>query len=228
MKPSDLITSALRRIGIVAIDETPSDAANTHALGLLTEIVANLPAALATAPQNVNYPLVVGQATYTWGTGGDFNAAAPAEILGAYLRDANSVDSPLKPWPLAAFERQADKAVSGRPARVLPRRTYPFASLTFDRAPDQAYTLYVDGLFALVVPALAAETNWPPEYQRALAVKLAVELAPAYNKPVSPALATSLTKAWNALSARNVRVNVLTVDRALQPYCGEATDWQWQ
>src|SRR5574337_1078774 len=98
MIASDLIKASIRLIGAYAPGETPPAEDLNDGLSALNIMLDSwfVDRTLVYAVTKENFPLVVGQSSYTIGTGGNFNTTRPFKIEGAYTRDSNSVDYPIE------------------------------------------------------------------------------------------------------------------------------------
>jgi hypothetical protein len=115
----------------------------------------------------------------------------PFEIVSAVLRDEDGNDVPIDPAiSVEEYESIPVKMSAGSPYQMYiePRRTTTKAFL--DCAPDDVskvirlvYLSYIEDL-----TGLADEVDFPAEWFRPLAAQLAVDLCPAFGRPVTPDL----------------------------------------
>ena len=79
----DLITRALKMLGVIAGTETPADDQATDALADLNDLLDSWRTERLTIPgeSRALYPLVANTATYTIGPGGAFNQGWPLQSI---------------------------------------------------------------------------------------------------------------------------------------------------
>lgn len=192
---TDIGTRALRLLGVVDAIETPSSEDIMTAFEALNDMVDDWGTqrqTIYTIARNV-FSLVSGQASYTLGTGGDWDIARPDWIERCSVIPENSGTGNTGPMELPI----------GRPLSIAQYQgiTIKTAESTF---PDRLYwdrnwvaglsTCYVypvptsdDAAIVLYTPTaltefadLSTEYTFPPGYARALRYCLAVELAPEF------------------------------------------------
>lgn len=212
---SEIIRRSLLLIGELEEDETPSSTQSADGLSALQEMMESWSAEGLMIPYitTENYTLTTGQASYTYGTGGDFNAARPMSIEDAYLRDSNGDDSPIQIIDRDRYNEITDKDLSGEPSDLYYVPSYATGTVYLNRAPDAAYTLYMDVLKELTTPtALTDSLSFPPGYTRAIRYNLAIEIAPEYAAPIPDAVALIARRSKNTLETRNIRVPMMESD----------------
>lgn len=211
----DLITDSIIEIGALAIGEPLPAAESARALRLLTQMVSqwNTEGLMVYNVITTVKTLTVGQGSYTCGAGGNINIARPAKVLAAYNRDANGIDTPI--YVTDNFLEYADitKKNSQSPmASVLyDDGAVPLKTLTLYPVPSStAYTLVLWTAGAIdSLTTLATVILLPPGYERALRLNLAIELSPAYGKPVSPELAALAVDAKAQIKRNNTTIDQL-------------------
>lgn len=175
----DLITNAMRKMGVLAVGEVPSaDEANTGLTALndvietwnleRLSLVGSLPSVVST---------VVGQSTYSIGAGGNWNVDRPTMLTGAYCQ-VNGVDFPIGQWTLGEYLAEPIKT---QQQQIIERFVYindeplgqvilwptPMAIVPITLNYDQAIT---------AVATLATTLTLAPGYARALQYAVGVEL----------------------------------------------------
>lgn len=121
-------------------------------------------------------------------TSGDFFTTRPIRIVGAFTRDALSVDTPMGVITEQYWNNIADKAASATtPQKILYRPSFPFGQIIVYPVPSGSLTLHLRsekmiGTYA----ALTSSQYLPPGYQRLLELSLAVDLAPEYGSRAAP------------------------------------------
>ncbi len=127
-----------------------------------------------------NFSLVQGTASYTIGSGGDFDTVRPMKIEDAMIRDSSSVDSPVDVrLTLKEYNLVRDKTVQDRPDRLYYDPQYSLGVIYMDPVPDAAHTLFLYSRKPLTAFSLISSTmDLPGEYAKALEFNLALDLAP--------------------------------------------------
>lgn len=133
-----------------------------------------------------SFPLVVGTASYTIGTGGTFNTVRPVSITNAFIRDNSNNDYPVELIDNFSYDSIPLKTVSSRSRYLYYDKQYPLAYIRLMYVPAYAETLFINSWkqiqqFADGTTAISL----PPGYERMLAYNLAVEIAPEYGVAIS-------------------------------------------
>jgi hypothetical protein len=180
---ADLITAAFLKAGI----GSPTNAQTASALISLNNMVSGWgPEIIVPAVTRENLTLTVGDAEYTIGPGGDLSTVRPDSIENAFLRDSNSLDTPLGIIAARDYNAVPQKTVEGRPASVyfIPAET--LAKIIFECEPAEAYVAYFE--FMKNFTEFAATTTavtLPPEYRESIVYNLAVSLAEDWDRVIS-------------------------------------------
>jgi hypothetical protein len=203
----DIINAALKKIGALAIGETPPAEDSQDALSELNRMLASLSADGINLFYQVHesFALVVGDGDYSIGSGGDFNTVRPNEIDQAFIRDSASGDHELKIRHISEYWSLGQKSSSNRPTRLYYDTTYATGTIYFDSLPAAIETLHLVSQKPLTAfAALTTTVTLPGEYESALVNRLAVELAPYFGKSVGPELARADAISYGNLKARNL------------------------
>ena len=121
-------------------------------------------------------------------TSGDFYTTRPIRIVGAFTRDASSVDTPMGVITEQYWNNISDKtATSATPQKILYRPSFPFGQIIVYPVPSGSLSLHLRsekmiGTYA----SLVSSQYLPPGYQRLLELSLAVDLAPEYGSRAAP------------------------------------------
>jgi hypothetical protein len=231
VKARDLITRSLRLIG--GLGETEALTANDAADALLTlnEWISALGTHRLTLFQidRVVVPLVIGQASYTLGPGGDINRPRPQWIDGAGVVLDRAATEPTEESLLLLD----DRTWRGVTAKGLDG-TYPSA-IYFDHAftttaglarvhvhpvPTQGVSdliLYIPRAMAQFAD-LDTDYALPDGYARLLRLHLALELAPEWGLPVPKGLEDQAREALAQVKRANHRPPVAGMDPVLFPH----------
>ena len=125
--------------------------------------------------------------SYTMGSGGTASTTRANRITNAYIRDSNSLDSPLPVKDQVAYNALSNKSLSGRPNILFYDPVFPVGVIYLDRVPDGTYTIYIESNKNLhSTLELATEISLPIEYELAIVSNLSLLLAPSYGVSLSP------------------------------------------
>ena len=196
MTALDLITSSLRLIGALAASENPTTSEAQDGLAALNALLDSWAAErlFIHTVEEVLTPLVVGQASYTLGPGGQINRdPRPVWISAGSLVDTTQttpVEYPLEgPLTVQQWRRVTVKTLaSDLPVAFYVDGGVPLRTLTLWPVPNRAgvsLKLYLPAPL-IQVPSLTTTLTLPTGYARALRFALAVELAPEFGVPVPP------------------------------------------
>jgi hypothetical protein len=182
---SDTLTSALRKGGIITMEETPTSAMLNNALTALNNMLESWSndSVNVFARSWLNFPLTASQTTYQIGTGAtDFNTPRPSAIASAYVRLGN-VDYALSQINDSIYADQiAVKTIAGIPRWFNYDNGFPLANIRLWPAPSSAFTLYIQNENPLTDFALTDTVSLPPGWNRAIIFNLADELCSDYGQ----------------------------------------------
>ncbi len=189
MTVKDIIRMAMLDIGAIAAGEVPTAQEINDGLAALNFMLSEWNGIDSGIYINreVSKALVIGQASYTVGTGGDFNVQRPERIEGAFVRDASGNDTPVK---ILTERREYDaidnKTVAGTPMYVFYDATLPSGTLYAYPVPDDntltMYLLAPEPFVKLTSLTSDLSTLFPPGYEAAIRWNLGVELCPGYSR----------------------------------------------
>lgn len=201
-----LLRQCLKKIGVVDRNTEPEAVEYEDALESVNSMLKSWATQGLVVHHVVteNFPLVVGQGSYTIGSTGNFNTSRPNRIVGGYTRDDSSVDEHLYIIDRDKYNRIPDKTVRAQPCALYYYPTFPLGIIYFDTVPDDTYTLFIDSLKPLAELTLDADLTLPPEYEEAIIYNGAIRLAPDYNRPVPPEVAVIADSSFKALSIQPV------------------------
>ena len=171
---NDIIVAAFRKSHIG--NSTTAD--RTDALEDLNNLISSLGSAFLNVPVSENFPLVIGQAEYTIGDGGDFDTVRPIIVKNVFLRDSEGYDSRVRPVSDEDYVRLTNKDIEGKPFEYSFLQEYPLAKIVFNRETTKVYTAYFKFIKNFTeFAALDTTMVLPPEYKEFLVYKLAVTIA---------------------------------------------------
>ncbi len=200
---TDIIKRAMRIIGVIGQNETPSSSEAADALMALNDMLDSwsIDRTYIYSIQQESFPLVSGTVSYTIGAGGDFNTTRPNEIDNIFVR-LNGTDYPLKAINSQDYNGIASKSNNGGiPEYYFFNPAYPLGTIQLWGAPSSDQTIYINSWQPLQQFAnLTTDYTLPSGYNRALAYGLAMEIAPEYGVSLTPEAAGIA-----ALSQANIR-----------------------
>lgn len=215
MTANDIVRRALILAKVMAANAEVSGTNGADALDTLRDMLDIWSAEGIAIPYltTENYALTIGKQSYTYGTGGDFNAARPVNISDMYLRDANGNDQPVCEISQERYNSLVDKDLSGTPSGYYYVPSYPLGTIYLNRSPEAADTLYIDALKELTKPDLLADTmTFPPGYTRAIRYNLAVELAAEHETRLTDTVFSIAASSKRTIENLNIRIPTMTTD----------------
>jgi hypothetical protein len=227
MTARDLITAALRRLGVVAAGETPSADDVSDSLERLNDLIDAWGTERLSIYQTVRstWTLTADVASYTIGPSGDCDIVRPVWVEDVRFQDTSQ--SPTLEMPLSALTTDAWAAVpqkeltSTYPTSYYWSPTYPQATITFWMIPTSST---LEGVIyaptAVTELELTDTISLPPGYRRALRDNLAVELAAEFTVQPAPTLLQSAQLSKADLKRANIELRDLAVDLMWRPRHG--------
>lgn len=220
MTVGEQIAASLKLTGVLASGESaPADMAS-DCLSTFSAFLDALQTQRLTIcnQERSAYPLVSGTATYTLGSGGDFDQQRPAWLDYARVL-INGYEYPLQVFTTGEWARISDKSLSGQPVGVYFNDNYPLGELTFYPVPDSAQSyqvvLYWPSASPVSVTSLNTSLSVPPGWQRMLTYNLAVEFAVLFGVAVPAKVDEIARQSMADVKRSNIRPEVLTFDPAL-------------
>lgn len=221
MTAQQLINAALRKIGVISAAQTASTTQESNALETLQMLLRSWSAERIMVyyiVEGENFTLAAGTSRYTIGDGGDFDTVRPVSILGAYV--ASGIDYPLEIIDRARYRKISIKTLGDTSAWLWYNPAYPLGEIYL--YPTGSGTIYLDSQKPLTEPTtIVSSVQFPPEYDRAIAFNLAVDLAPDYDKTVTQTLATlardarnNVTDLYASLQVEEADIEILTLNRS--------------
>lgn len=214
MKVLDIIKIAMKHIVVLSEGEDPSAEGARDALTLLNgmlQVWTTDRLLVYTIESNV-FSYVAGQASYTIGTGGDFNIPRPRAIVSVYNRSLTmgptNVDIPVR--FTEDYSEYASipvkKTESSIPIKCYNDNNYPLASLFFWPVPlDSTYAPVVWSWAPLeTFTSLTQDVIFPPGYEVAIHTNLALYLAPMFGKAPSKKLEELATNSFARIKTLNL------------------------
>lgn len=226
----DICTDALQKIGAVAVEETPSAAELQGALTRLNEMIEawNTERLAVYGVKQQTFSLQAGKASYTMGTGGDFNTDRPVRIEKIITRDAQGND--FSAHHTEDYQEYAS-IVTKTTGSVLPQviwddGDFPLRTLTYWPVPsDASYSSVIFSMRQIAgFTSLSDTVIVPPGYKRALKYNLSIELGPEYGKKATNDLIGLAVTSKADIKRRNVTIGKLQAD-TMYGGGGKAFNW---
>lgn len=182
-----IITSAMRKIGVLVKGEDPSADEADDGLEMLNDLLSSISndSMVVYARTEDTLTLSAGTATYTIGTGGTFNTARPVKIISAYVRSGN-IDYDLNLINDEEYASIVLKSTGSIPQFVNYTNGFPLGTLKFYPVPTAGYQLFLLSEKELGQLTLNQTISLPPGWKRMLIYNLAVDMAAEYGQPVTP------------------------------------------
>lgn len=211
----DIIKAAMRKLGLLAKSETPTNDELQDGLQSLNIMIDEWSAQklMMTATVQQSFPLAANQQSYTIGVGGNFNTTTPLQIINAWYQDSSGIKYPLDIVTREEFfSYQDSQIVQARPEtlffdRGATQQTSQLGTISLYFTPDSSsvYTLFLDSQVPFTeFASLTAAVTFPASYYKALVYNLAVELAPEYEGVVlSPTVEMLATESKDTVEAMN-------------------------
>ena len=188
----DQINGALKLLGVLAENETPSAATAQDGLTTLNQMIDswNTERLSVFSTQDQIFSWLPGFMTRTLGLTGDFIGNRPILIDDStYFRDpASGISFGIKLINQQQYNGIAVKTVTSTyPQVMFVNMTYPDITMTVYPVPTKVLEWHIISVTELTQPAvLATVLAFPPGYLRAFKYNLACELAPEFGVEPSP------------------------------------------
>lgn len=163
------------------------------------------------------FTLTAGDASYTVGSGGDFNTSRPADFPeGSFLR-VNDVDFGITKIDQLAFSQIPNKSITSVPRFFYPDMAYPLITLQFDCKPDQAYSFHMKSLKTLQsFSTLTTDMALPPGYEDAVTFSLAERFGLEFGVAIDPDVKKWAGDSRKAIQRVNAYIPVMMVEPAIR------------
>lgn len=179
----DLITSAMKKAGVLTKGMTPDAEEASDGLNALNQLLSlwSTERLLCVSLVDETFALTGGDGTYTMGIGGDFNTAKPMKVTAAFVRSGNT-DYPLEIIGAERFASIGDKSTQGSPADYLyVAYGATQATLNLWPIPNSGWTLGIQSWKALSsIASLDTVLTLADGWEMALVTNLAAYIAPDY------------------------------------------------
>lgn len=221
----DIITGALRLIGVIGDSEQPSSYQAENALYALQEMLGawNSDGMMIYTQESHSLNITLPKQVWTIGPGADINVPIrPSEISSAILRQnastAMPVDLPMSVLSADEWSTIRSKSSgSNYPRFVYMSGDWPVANLylwPFPQVADAQLILTFDQTLNSEVTLDTIETL-PPAYRQAIRFNLAVLLGPEYGTEASMVVQQQAYKSKNIIGQNNQEIDRLAYDTNL-------------
>lgn len=169
---------------------------------------------------NQTFSTVAAQATYTIGSGGNWNTVRPERISEPAYATISGISFPYTSLTQAEYNLIAYKAQpgggTGTVQHYLYVNEYPLGLVTLWPVPDSIFsiTFSIDRVLSQVASA-ATSITFPQGYAKAFKYTMGVELAPLFGKAASPAVVAIQKQSFANIKRANKQPVVLGYDVAL-------------
>lgn len=206
---NDLITMALRDLNVIGSDETASATDVDACLSKLNFMLDkwNNEKLMLHYHLRTTKTLTASTASYTIGSGGNIDIAAPLKIESAFIRDTGGNDGPLAIISDAEYNAVVDKDLTGMPEKLYycPKYATGLGTIYLYPSPDAAYTLGISTLSPLAQMTLSATIYLPNGYLYAIVENLKLEIAPMFGKQIPDIMFKNAADAKHNLQDTNER-----------------------
>src|SRR4029434_1146018 len=217
-----VITDALKLLGVVAGHEVPRSAEQTDAFARLNELIDSWGTHAQTLylPHRALLTTVPMQQTYTVGPGGDLSVTPiPVTIDAAAWQTSDSM--PVE----VALGLATDQAYVGQPVKTLTGATPQAVSYTRGAPLGEVWVWPVPSVVTTLVlywrdpvaqfPDLVTPVALLPGYAKALRTNLAIELAPEFGRVVDPTVERLARESLADVKRANLPSVEIGIDPAL-------------
>lgn len=218
VKALDLISTALRHIGVLAGTEAAEAQDAVAGLAALNDLLESWSTeGLAVwGSAAVPFNAVAGQALYTVGVGGNWALPRPVTIMDVYTT-YGGVDYVVEPISQAEYDAIALKTLrEPLVQRYCYVNDYPLGLIYLYPTPSQAVPIVINASTQITqVPTLATTLSYPPGYARALQWNLAMEIAPQFGVAMTPAMLKLATESKARIKKSNYTSSIARFDNEL-------------
>lgn len=216
----DIISGALRLISSLTPGEAVNGSEAANALVVLNEMLSafSMEWGLINATTIESFPLIVGQTSYTIGTGGNFNTVRPDTIFNQWIYDTVAgIRYPLKQIADNQYNSVPLNTIQSIPKAIYYDPQYPLGVLyIYPTAGLSTYQLNLESIKPIMqFTTINTVMTLPAEYFKALKLLLADELAPEYGFEIPQKLAQNIDRARELMKARNFKRSVASFDAGI-------------
>lgn len=216
----DIVYGTLRQISSVTPGEPIDGTEASNALTVINRLLAafSMEWGLINAVTAESFPLVVGQTSYTIGTGGNFNTLRPDTIFNQWLFDSSSgIRYPLKMLSDNEYNAITLNTIQSIPKAIYYDPQYPLGIIyMYPTASLTTYQLNIESYKPMAQFAnLNSTMNLPGEYFEELVMLAADELAPEYGYEMTQRQMQKIDRVKELMKARNFKRWTASFDPAI-------------
>lgn len=207
----DIIEAALRKIHVLGKGSSLDDDEAQDALETLNAMMATWSAQgdLIFTESRETFNLT-NAASYTIGSGGDFNTTRPLYFRYVYVSDG-STDYPVKEIDSQQYASITQKNIGNIPQVYYYDAGFPLGTIFLYPVPSSVSTITLYSFKPLTsFSGLTTTFSMPEEYKAALIYNLAVWIAPEYEREASLSTQRIAKRSKNAVMAQNKRNEFFT------------------
>lgn len=218
MTPLAAITLALKKAGVLGVGQSPAAEDTNDAFHELQGMLYQWQQQRWLVYNLIDVSVVsTGQATYTIGSGGDFNCLRPDNIESAYFVAVNVSPGMPPSYPFEILQAREDwnnivlKTLSTWPQYVFLDTAFPLANVLFNPIPPAGeFELHLSIKAPLPAPGdMTTEMSLPPEYDIAIVYNLVCLLCTSYGVPVPPDVRLQAAKSLKVIRNANAQIGRL-------------------
>lgn len=210
-----LINGALRSIRVLASGEEAKPSETQDGLEYARQMLESWSneGLLVNALTHESFTLS-SKRTYTIGSGGDFDTVRPTTIENVRIRDPGGLETTVTIASLNIWAGiDLKDTVVNAPNYVYYEPEYPLGRLEFSGIPTTGDTLKLVTTKPIEeLPALTESVQFPPGYDKAIRLGLAIELASEYGVDIPPEIALNFRQAIMVLKRINSKTRIGTIE----------------
>jgi hypothetical protein len=213
---NDILKLALKDIGALGQNETPTSSEAQDALSTLNQMIAMWRTqSLTVYCQKQETLTATGALSYTVGPSGNLNIERPYAIDAAYWLD-NGVSVPLV--PIHSFEDYQDigtKVLQGAASAFFYRPDFPQGQLFVWPSPNTGSIVLTMRIPMPIYTDITDTVTLPPEYEGAIRWNLAMMLCNSYGLQPTPAMSMYAKQTKRALKIINTSIKTMRMPDAV-------------
>lgn len=200
-----LIDRACRLLGVISSGESASTEESADGLIAMNAMIDSWrnDRLMAFSLSETSKAMVVGDSSYTIGSGGDFNTTRPTEIKHAYMI-IGTTEYPVQICTDSEWYAIEDRtSTSDLVEKIWYNPTMSTGTVNVWPVPNATNTLYLVVKTPVADLTLVGTVALPPGWEKAIAYNLAIELAPEFTVQVPPAVMKGATESLAAIKRTN-------------------------
>lgn len=213
-----LITLAMKDAGVLGVGQTPLAEDMNDGLTNLNAMLAQWARRrwLVYSLTDISF-VATGAMSYSLGAGGDINVPRTNSIESAYFRQIVAAPGDMVDYPLAILYAREDynkialKGMASFPTVLFYDSGWPLGYVFIWPVPSSLYEIHLTLKTAFIAfSSLNDGVSFPPEYEEAMRLNLAVRLRVSYRMPSDPQLNGLAKIATNTVKNSNAQIPLLS------------------